>query len=193
MGRDDILRPVRWNGGCVELVRFPPGVLSSPYSSAGAMSRATKLRDALVAAVAPLVDAPVDAMVIPDWTPEELNAGPRIGVRHVGRELGVVMGPDANTVLISVGVFGLAAVAQGYDVSREGYRQKELELADSFDDLWEEVFHLFSPSGPLANQYFADHRLTAASQDQAFDVTHYHENGVWASALDLTYFDTLDE
>lgn len=156
-------------------------------------NRAVQLRNALVTELGDRLAVPVAAMVIPDYTPEELADGPRVGVRHISRGLNHDMGPDQNNVVVSVTFFGITAAGAGYDHTRDGYRAEELKLNDQYEETIQQIIGLFTPGGALSRERLVDFRLDAVTQEQAFDVPHYYENGVWVSAVDLTYFDTMDE
>lgn len=157
------------------------------------MSRASNLRDTIRDEVAKDTELPVVSVVVPSFSPEELKAGPRVAVKAVRRQLEVAMGPDLRQVDISVALFGLSAEASGFDITKDGYREQEVELCDSYDTTMEELIGLFVPGGRLSRAYLAGHRIDDITQETLFDLPHYYENGIYVSAFTVTYVDTLDE
>lgn len=154
------------------------------------MSRASDVRDDVQASIAAeLPTATVEAFIVPNFTREELVAGPRIIVRNGGRELAIDQGVDARDVIVEVGVVGV--VPSRADVDEE-YRVEELAAADVFDDLMESVIDLFIRDGALNQIGMAEHRLTTLETAVQLDAQKYYTEGIWLSVIRLTYRDSED-
>lgn len=160
------------------------------------MSRASALRDAIVCELQDRLACPdVQAFLVPDYEREEFKPRePKIGVRIGGRspEISIDGGPDKRNVTIEIGVIGLSPEAEGI-TNKKTYRQQQLEQADEYDAVMEQIIDLWTPWGPLAGVGLAEHRFIAISQPQAFDAKQLYDNGVWLAIVAVEFEDTRDE
>tara|TARA_A100001391_G_scaffold202440_1_gene192071 strand:- start:393 stop:887 length:495 start_codon:yes stop_codon:yes gene_type:complete len=164
------------------------------------MSRASDVRDAVIAAIAEnLTGQTVEAFIVPSYTREELTDGPRVAVRYGARELAVDMGPDERRTIIEVGVIGVTPVNETHDatngeaVNDAAYRAAQIAACDGFDGLMEQVIELWTPNGVLSRAAMADHRFVSITQVIQFDATKLYTDGIWLSMISLEYQDCSDE
>ncbi len=153
------------------------------------MSRASKVRDAVIAALnEQITNLGAEAFIVPDYEREELESGPKVAVRFGSRTTSANQGPDERDIVIEVCVIGLLPPRGDDD-----YRAATVAAVDSFDDLTESIIALWTPSGVLARCGMADHRFTDIDQDSAFDPEQLHSHGIWVSMVSLTFQDTIDD
>lgn len=161
------------------------------------MSRASELRDALVAELTErLPDETVEAFLVPNYEREDLedsegNPEPRIVVRVAGRDIRVMQGPDERYVVMDVGVVGIGPAKT--ETTPSGYRIEELARCDVYDGLMESVIALWTPNGPLVGLALANHRFASISQAIQFDADRLYNASIWLSMIQLTFFDCIDE
>ena len=154
------------------------------------MSKASDVRDAVLAAIdEELPDETVEAFIVPSFTREELASGPRVIVRVGGREFAIDQGVDETSVLIEVGVVGLAPKREDHSVE---YRTEMLAVIDTFDHLMESVIALFINGGALSRAPMSNHWLNGASQIIQLDAQKFYADGIWLSVIQLTYRDSED-
>jgi hypothetical protein len=141
-----------------------------------------------------LPDVQVDAVVVPIYEREDVIE-PRVCVMVSTRNIDATQGPDFRDVVLSVGVIAATAELEGPSLDEDERRQQELKATDAFDDLFEELLALWTPTAdaPLADQDVAEHRFRLIDQTQAVDFAMYRERGVWLAVLFVTYRDTRDD
>ena len=156
------------------------------------MSRLSDVRDAIATELrSRLSSQTVDVFLVPNYSREELEAGPRVCVRSGGREVTAEQGPDVRDVIVEVGVVGLSPVRTGE--SESDYRAALVAAGDVYDGLIETVIALWSPDGVLSTCGMAGHRFVSIEQSLNFDAEKLFNEGVWLSILRLTYQDTIDD
>ncbi|QDT07796.1 hypothetical protein K227x_62240 [Rubripirellula lacrimiformis] len=156
------------------------------------MSRASDVRDAVAEAIKErLTDQTVETFLVPHYTREELDSGPRIIVRFGARELRVDQGPDERDIEIEVGTVGVTPERKDHEESV--YRAAQVAACDGFDGLMESVIALWTPNGPLSRCGMAEHAFDSIDQAINFDATKLYNEGIWLSMIQLTYRDSQDE
>lgn len=149
------------------------------------MSRASGLRDAMIAELQTRTGYTVDAFVKNSYTREDLDeSSPRIACQCAGRTVMSMQGPDSREVKLLVAVLGLVR-EQPTDAQR-------VADADTFDALVETIIGYWSPDGPLAGKALNDHRFIGISQHLQFDPDQFYNNGVFMSLLTFTFHDLFD-
>ena len=158
------------------------------------MSRASNLRDAVVQAIADgLPGQRVESTVVANYSQEDLSE-PVVAVRVDTRTVSVEMGPDERSLDITVLVLNRVPDATGFPTdARDDYRQAEVIANDENDSLVESIIGLWSPATELSRTTLAGHRFNSITQETVVDVASYFENGIWYSALSLTFYDYHDE
>lgn len=154
------------------------------------MSRASDVRDALKTELETLLSRTVDRFVIPRFTREELEAGPRVMVRVGGRNLSFDEGPDTTNVLIDVGVAGVTPNSSELETT---FAEAEIDQCDSFDALMETVIALWMNDGPLSRAGIAEHFPVDITQVIPFDAQEFNNKGVYFTMIQITYRDSRDE
>jgi hypothetical protein len=136
----------------------------------------------------------VDSAVVPTYDREEL-LDPRICVMVSTRNIDATQGPDMRDVVLSVGVLAATPELEGPSLDEEQRREQELKATDAFDDLFEQVLALWTPTSTAQQAYLdvAEHRWRAIEQTQAIDFSMYRERGVWLAVAFVTYRDTRDD
>lgn len=156
------------------------------------MSRASNLRDEVKDAIASALPTnTVEVFLVPRYSREELQSGPRIVVRTGGRDVRTMQGPDERDVIIEVGIVG--ATPESKSSSESINRAAVVAAGDAFDGLMEQVIALWSPNGTLSRYGLAEHRFVGISQAINFDPNKLYNDGVWLSLIQLTYQDSIDE
>ncbi len=154
------------------------------------MSKASDLRDAVVAEIE--TDFPsytVESFVWPNWTREELLAGPRVAVRIGGRQVQLGHGIDQTDVTIEVGVVGV--MPEG--VAETAYSTAARDKCDEFDGIVESLIGLWINGGRLSRSDVGDHYPVAIEQAIQFDPEQLYQKGVYLSMFQITYRDSEDE
>jgi hypothetical protein len=158
------------------------------------VSRKGALRNAVATAIASINPSlpNVEPVVAPLYGTVDL-ATPRCPVWVAGTTREQVQGPDWNTAVIGVGVVGVTFNAEGYSLTDDSIREQELQAADALDTLMDQIVAMVTPN--LADQLYllADHRFQSVTQPLQMDTALYRENGVWLSAIFLTYLDQMDD
>jgi hypothetical protein len=158
------------------------------------VSEAGAVRDAVAQALIGLIPSlpNVEAVVAPLYRAVDLS-DPRCPVWEAGVEVQQVQGPDWNTQTIGVGVVGRTFDAEGYSLSEDSIRTQELQAADALNNLLKQITAKVSPETAPELYLLADHRFQSVSRPMQMDTALYRENGVWLSAIFLTYLDQDDE
>lgn len=138
-----------------------------------------------------LPEESIDKFLVPNYSREELNSGPRIAVRFGARELSLEQGPDERDVVIEVGVIGVTPAREA--LTEADYRAAQVAACDGFDGLMESVVALWTPDGPLEFAGMADHSFAGISQSINFDPQKLYDESIWLSVIQLTYRDTFDD
>jgi hypothetical protein len=159
------------------------------------VSRASDLRDALRDILkAAFPEVQVDSAVVPTYDREEL-LDPRICVMISTRNIDATQGPDTRDVVLSIGVLAATPELEGPSLDEEQRREQELKATDAFDDLFEQVLALWTPTSTAQQAYLdvAEHRWRSIEQTQAIDFSMYRERGVWLAVAFVTYRDNRDD
>lgn len=161
--------------------------------------RQADLQDAVAAAINAkgLSGVPeAKAVVRPLYKPEDEDLAegePAVPVWIGGEEITSDQGPDWNTTIIAVGVCGTTFDAEGYSLTQDSIRLQELVRARQLNAILLRIQKLFTPDLDRDLYLLADHRFQDISRPIHLDTSLYRENGIWLSALMLTYMDQLDE
>lgn len=158
------------------------------------MSKASDVRDAVLDALqTQLTGQTVEAFVVPNYTNEELQSGPRVIVRNGGRNVSVGQGVDTQEVFVEVGVVGVVGPKASASTT---YKAEELAKADEYDLLMESIIDLWresdSETGPLRRVGMANHSFEAINQAIQVDAAKLYDESVWLSMIRLTYRDSED-
>jgi hypothetical protein len=157
------------------------------------MSRATAVRDAIIAAIKENLagDQNVEPFSLLLYEKEELADKPLILARVAGREFVAEQGPDTQMVMIDVIV--CAKITQKTSSTYSQYRQELVANYDAFDNLFESLIALWVPNGPLSQKGMADHRFSSIEEIVGFEMDELYSDGVYLSWIQLKYQDCLDE
>ena len=157
------------------------------------MSRATDLRDALIAELQTQLgdEQTIEPFSMLIYEREEFKTKPLILVRSRGRQYLADQGPDEMMVMIDVMV--AAAIPPKTATTMAGYRQEIVAQYDEFDDLFQTVLDLWVPDGPLKTRSLANHRFHSFEEVEGFEMEQLHSDGVYSSWIQLKYYDSYDE
>lgn len=156
------------------------------------MSRRSDVRDAVIEAVQSAIPSrSVESVVVPQYSREELESGPRICVRYGSRDTNVDQGPDETNISIEIGVIGITPKRESS--SDQQYREQTVVACDEYDELMEQIIALWTPNGPLAYTGMADHAFRGLKQAIDFDPQKLYAEGIWLSMIRLTYQDSVDD
>ncbi len=169
------------------------------------MSKASNVRDAVISRLQvhlaghQLLDA--TKKIQPFWTPDfsrdDLDDGPILGVACGGREINSLMGPDETRVLINVGVFGLPDISQLASLAENEARLVNVKSGDKWDGILEDALSLWigsgSSAGPMAREAQAGHWFKTVEQTAIYDPSLFKDERIWAGFFTVTYEDQDDQ
>jgi len=161
------------------------------------MSRASELRDGILLELQALEpDLRFEPFWVPNFPKEWLDVGPIIGVRPAQRQINSQQGPDFRRIGIEIVTFGVPLPSDETSTDPINNIRAQVESADLFDGITEELLDFWTPSGPLDGRDgkgIAGHSFQEVTQSTLFDAPQLQEFGLWASVFMVTYLDSLDE